>query len=189
MSLVRHIARMFGVCLLCLPWLAGAQAPLRDASVDTMVDRLAPPAAENPAAAAAAGSPSVRSLRNLVPQPTVPQTSPPPRQLDLVVAFDFDSADLSAQGQALLDKLSQALGSDRLAASRFRIEGHTDAKGAAAYNKALSERRAQAVVVYLGRQGVAAERLQAVGMGFEALLLKDQPFAAENRRVRIVTLE
>lgn len=188
MSLIHNVFRLCGVCLLCLPWWAGAQMPLRDASVDTMVDRLAPPVVEAPAAGTAA-SPSVRSLRNLMPQPAVPQPSQPPRQLDLVVAFDFDSADLSAQGRALLDKLSQALGSDRLATSRFRIEGHTDAKGAAAYNKTLSERRAQAVVAHLTMQGVASERLQAVGMGFEALLLKQQPFAAENRRVRIVTME
>lgn len=181
-----HIARWVFCGLLILPLLAAGQMPLRDTSVDNMVEQLAPPLTAPPAAA---GSPAVRSLRNLVPQPVAAPDISPPRQLDLVVAFDFDSATLTGQGRALLDKLAQALGSDRLAASRFRIEGHTDAKGAAAYNQTLSERRAQAVVSHLIRQGVASERLQAVGMGFEALLLKDQPFAAENRRVRILTLE
>lgn len=182
----QHLARWALPGLLSLPLVAGAQMPLRDATVDTLVDRLAPPVTASPAAA---GPPAVRGLRNLVPQPAAAPPSPAPRQLDLVVAFDFDSATLSAQGRALLDKLSEALVSERLAASRFRIEGHTDAAGSPAYNKSLSQRRAQAVVAYLTRQGVAAERLQAVGMGFEALLLQEQPLAAENRRVRIVTME
>jgi outer membrane protein OmpA-like peptidoglycan-associated protein len=89
----------------------------------------------------------------------------------------------------LLEKLSQALASERLSASRFRVEGHTDAKGTAAYNRALSHRRAQAVVAYLADRGVASARLSSVGMGFDELLLKDQPFAADNRRVRIVAME
>lgn len=155
-----------------LPGLALAQVPLRDASVDTMVEALAPPA---PAT-------TVRSLRNLVPQAQ-------PRQLDLVVGFDFDSVHLTADSRELLDKLSRALASERLAASRFRVEGHTDAQGAAAYNRVLSHRRAQAVVAYLAAHGVAMERMSAVGMGFDELLLKDQPFAADNRRVRIVAME
>ncbi|MDP3520707.1 MAG: OmpA family protein [Hydrogenophaga sp.] len=162
----------FLMALTLSPWVAFAQAPLRDASVDTMVEALAPPA---PAT-------TVRSLRNLVPQPQ-------PRQLDLVVGFDFDSAQLNADSRELLDKLSQALASERLAAGRFRVEGHTDAKGTAAYNRALSHRRAQAVVAYLADHGVAPARLSAVGMGFDELLLKDQPFAADNRRVRIVAME
>jgi len=162
----------FLMALTLSPWAASAQAPLRDASVDTMVEALAPPA---PAT-------TVRSLRNLVPQPQA-------RQLDLVVGFDFDSAQLNADSRELLDKLSQALVSERLAASRFRVEGHTDAKGTAAYNRALSHRRALAVVAYLADHGVASARLSAMGLGFDELLLKDQPFAADNRRVRIVAME
>lgn len=155
-----------------------AQMPLRDASVDTMVEHLAP---QTPPT-------TVRSLRNLVPQPA-PQVPAAPRQLDLVVAFGFDSAELGPESRQLLDKLAQALVSERLSASRFRVEGHTDAQGSAAYNRALSHKRAQAVAAYLTAHGVDAQRVLPVGRGFEALLLKDQPYAAENRRVRIVTME
>lgn len=177
--MITHRAWAAGLlmALLLLPWMAFAQAPLRDASVDSMVDALAPQL--SPTAPAS----TVRSLRNLVPQPS------PPRQLDLVVGFDFDSAQLTVESRGLLEKLSQALVSERLSASRFRVEGHTDAKGTAAYNRALSHRRAQAVVAYLTEHGVASARLSAVGMGFDELLLKDQPFAADNRRVRIVAME
>lgn len=165
-----------GLLWLTLPLAGLAQAPLRDVSVDTLVEQLAPPAPPS----------TTRGLRNLVPQA---QTPAAPRQVDLVVSFDFDSAELSEESRQLIDRLSQALLSERLSASRFRVEGHTDAKGAAAYNQTLSQRRAQAVVARLASHGVAAERMQAVGMGFEMPLLKDKPFAAENRRVRIVAME
>lgn len=45
------------------------------------------------------------------------------------------------------------------------IEGHTDADGPTARNQRLSERRASTVVRYLVRQGVARDRLSAVGFG------------------------
>jgi flagellar motor protein MotB len=44
------------------------------------------------------------------------------------------------------------------------------------------------VVQFLRSQGVLPQRLEAQGRGFQDLLNKDQPEAAENRRVRIVTL-
>ena len=71
---------------------------------------------------------------------------------------------------------------------RFQIEGHTDAKGSESYNKALSQRRADAVQKYLTEQGIASERMTARGLGYSQLLYPDQPQAAENRRVRIVAL-
>jgi outer membrane protein OmpA-like peptidoglycan-associated protein len=76
-----------------------------------------------------------------------------------------------------------------LQAQRFRVEGHTDGKGQAAYNQQLSERRAAAVVQYLAQRGVGTERLQAQGKGFSELLKPEDPLAAENRRVRIVAIE
>jgi outer membrane protein OmpA-like peptidoglycan-associated protein len=69
------------------------------------------------------------------------------------------------------------------------VQGHTDAKGSAAYNEALSARRAQAVAEFLQGKGIRAERLRTEGKGFSELLMKDQPEAAENRRVRIVAVE
>lgn len=48
---------------------------------------------------------------------------------------------------------------------RVNIEGHTDARGNAARNRTLSQRRANSVRDYLSRQGVALERLSATGFG------------------------
>ena len=141
---------------------AGAQ-PLRDPTLEEIVDRLAPEVA-------------TRGMRNVVPQK---------RQIELVVNFDFDSASLQATSLPLLTRLGEALNTERLRAMRFRVEGHTDAKGTADYNQRLSERRAEAVVVFLEARGVAEGRLEPAGKGERELLNPADPLAAENRRVRI----
>ena len=68
---------------------------------------------------------------------------------------------------------------------KVRIEGHTDARGDDAYNKDLSQRRASAVMTYLVKKGVPAERLEAVGFGEEKpVASNDTPAGrAQNRRV------
>ena len=78
--------------------------------------------------------------------------------------------------------------SERLSALKFKVEGHTDAKGKNEYNQELSARRALAVQAYLIDQNVAAERLQAEGKGASELLVPEKPLASENRRVRITLL-
>jgi OmpA-OmpF porin, OOP family len=67
---------------------------------------------------------------------------------------------------------------------RFEISGHTDDRGKAEYNKDLSHRRAQAVVDYLVKKGIAAERLQSVGFGLERPIADNKTAAgrAQNRR-------
>jgi outer membrane protein OmpA-like peptidoglycan-associated protein len=68
------------------------------------------------------------------------------------------------------------------------IEGHTDARGSASYNRQLSEKRAQSVRDFLLAEGVDQSVVQAVGRG------EDEPIAsndtadgrANNRRVEIV---
>lgn len=109
--------------------------------------------------------------------------------LSLLIQFDFDSARVRPESQQALTNLSQALQSADLAASRFAVEGHTDAKGNAGYNLKLSESRAQAVSDFLKGQGVAPARLLAAGKGAGDLANSAAPFAAENRRVRIVNLD
>ena len=141
--------------------------PISQATAEQLVEQLAPP-------------PLTRSIsRNITPEK---------RQIDLVINFDFDSAQLQARSRPLLDNLAEALNNARLQEMRFRVEGHTDAKGSARYNEELSARRARSVVEFLQGKGVSAERLQAQGKGFSELLNKDEPEAAENRRVRIITL-
>ena len=69
------------------------------------------------------------------------------------------------------------------------MEGHTDSVGSEAYNKQLSQRRAEAVQAYLvSRHGIAPDRLRTEGVGEARTLAGEQPESARNRRVNIVTL-
>jgi flagellar motor protein MotB len=52
----------------------------------------------------------------------------------------------------------------------------------------LSQLRAAAVKAYLEKQGVQAKRLRSQGKGDTELVNAEDRFAAENRRVKIVTL-
>ena len=107
------------------------------------------------------------------------------------ILFAFDSAELRPEDARKLNELGEALKSDSLDWSCFRIEGHTDDVGTEAYNQSLSVRRAQAVVSYLTQHfEIEAERLIATGYG------ESSPFTAnttpegrsENRRVQIANL-
>lgn len=110
-------------------------------------------------------------------------------KIDLSIGFDFDSAKLKDDSKPQLDRLVEALKNERLASLRFQVEGHTDALGSAAYNDSLSTRRAEAVVTYMTQAGVERDRLQSIGKGFTELLDPNDPRAAKNRRVRVLTLE
>jgi outer membrane protein OmpA-like peptidoglycan-associated protein len=111
--------------------------------------------------------------------------------VSLTVEFATGSNDLTPQARQTLDQLGKALSSADLAQFHFRIEGHTDTVGSAGYNKALSQRRADAVAAYLEQNfGVAATRLQPIGLGMEGLLVPTPPQTAnaQNRRVKVVNL-
>ena len=109
--------------------------------------------------------------------------------LSLLIQFDFNSARVRPESQQALSNLSQALQSSELAGSKFAVEGHTDARGSGDYNQKLSQQRALAVRDILASNGVAQGRLLAAGWGAALLANSAEPFAAENRRVRIVNLD
>ena len=112
--------------------------------------------------------------------------------VDLTVQFAFDSADLTPAASRVLDELGKALTNPELAGSRIRIEGHTDTVGTRPYNMSLSERRADTVVDYLTeRFHIPPDRLQAVGVGEDGLLVPtpDQTLEPRNRRVHVVNLD
>ena len=120
-----------------------------------------------------------------------PATAAPALAVNLTVNFANGSAELTPEAIRTLDELGRALASKDLAAYRFRIEGHTDTVGSREYNRALSERRAEAVVAYVEKTyGVDPSRLQAVGMGEDELLVQTPPQTPEprNRRVHVINL-
>lgn len=125
----------------------------------------------------------------VVDVPTGPIGFDPARAVDLTVFFAFDSDRLLPEAVPQLDALAAALRSPELESHGFLIGGHTDAKGTAAYNQSLSERRALAVVEHLVRRGgVSPTRLVAYGWGEERLKLPSDPLSGANRRVEVALI-
>ncbi len=127
------------------------------------------------------------------PTTVVPPTAPeaPSPSVSLTVQFTTGSAELTPDATRTLDQLGLALSSPKLAGDRFRIEGHTDTVGGAAPNRALSQRRAEAVAAYLSdRFHVARDRLETAGLGEDGLLVPTAAGVAEprNRRVAVINL-
>lgn len=138
------------------------------------------------------------------PRPPPPPPPPPPKPASLCpgtppgvavdrygcpcdmtqeVHFATDSAVLTDQDKALLDKMIVNL--KRLNFVDGEVDGYTDSTGSATYNQALSERRAQAVADYLTGNGVSEHRLAVKGYGEENPVSdnKSAEGRAHNRRV------
>ncbi|MBE1283245.1 MAG: OmpA family protein [Rhodobacteraceae bacterium] len=81
-------------------------------------------------------------------------------EVPTTINFDFDSTHLDANARAVLDQ--QANWIRQFPEVRFRVYGHTDLVGSAAYNKRLGLRRANTVVRYLTARGISRSRLEAV---------------------------
>ena len=107
-------------------------------------------------------------------------------KVTIAVNFDTDKTSILPSSQPQIDQVLQLLKDDP--ALRLSVNGHTDNRGDAAHNQALSEGRARAVVSALTGQGIEAARLTAQGFG------DTQPVAdnssdegrARNRRVELV---
>lgn len=129
--------------------------------------------------------------KNKMPSLDVPPLAPKPVQSSIALAINFESNSykISQDSRQMLANLAQALRSAELADSRFLIEGHTDAKGSPVHNRKLSQQRAEQVRRDLIARGVASKRLIARGMGSDHPANPSDPFAPENRRVRIVNID
>lgn len=110
----------------------------------------------------------------------------PSAGIDMRITFATGSATMTPQGRAEAEQFARALAMPQLAGRRFVVEGHTDAVGSRDYNLDLSKRRAEAVASYLTSLGVASDRLDARGYGFDKPLPGAGGYAAGNRRVQFV---
>jgi len=99
--------------------------------------------------------------------------------------FDFDSVELQPRNREILSRIAGVL----LASYGYKIYiyGHTDDPGDAAYNQALSERRADSVRSYLVEAGVPREILDSKGFGKASPRMRGTSKQArqKNRRVEI----
>lgn len=81
------------------------------------------------------------------------------------IFYDFDKATLRDSSKVALGQLVNILNDNPNVT--IELAAHTDYVGSAAYNKGLSQRRAESVIRYLIAHGVAADRLTPVGYGKE----------------------
>ncbi|PWC56176.1 OmpA family protein [Azospirillum sp. TSO22-1] len=122
--------------------------------------------------------------------PTPAPTTVVERKAAFLINFDFGSARIRPESQAVLDRVAAVMADSGAETVRFRIVGHTDDVGSDAGNLELSRRRAAAVKDYLVRvRRIAAARLDAIGMGKREPIDSANPRAPENRRVEIVALQ
>lgn len=81
------------------------------------------------------------------------------------IFFDFDKHNIKPQAALELDKLVQVM--KKYPDMEIKVEGHTDNRGSDAYNKQLSNRRAQSTVQYVISKGIDENRISGEGFGEE----------------------
>jgi outer membrane protein OmpA-like peptidoglycan-associated protein len=108
-------------------------------------------------------------------------------ELPADVLFDFDKAEIRADAATALSQLATVLRG--YPDGHATLGGHTDAKGNAAYNQKLSERRAEAVERWLvEKEKIDAGRLTTRGYGKTRPVASNDTDAGrqKNRRVEVV---
>ncbi len=105
------------------------------------------------------------------------------------IYFEFDRAYLRRESIKTLDSIvAQLKKNPRI---KLEIHGHTDNIGTKEYNQKLSEKRANAVMEYLIKNGISPERLKAIGFG-EAKPIADnstEEGRSRNRRTEFLIVE
>ena len=80
------------------------------------------------------------------------------------VEFDTGKATIRPESESLLQAVAEVL-QEHPELLRVAVDGHTDNRGGAAYNRDLSRRRGAAVVKWLVDNGIDASRLESRGFG------------------------
>ena len=80
------------------------------------------------------------------------------------VYFAFDKDIILEKSYPLLRLVAEVIKANDWI-KKLRVEGHTDDLGVGIYNLDLSERRAASVVRFLVNEGIAASRLESLGLG------------------------
>ncbi len=102
------------------------------------------------------------------------------------VFFDFDKAELTPEAKRIVASAAEEYKNGKYV--RIVVTGHTDTKGSAKYNQALSNRRAAAVKAEFAHLGVTSASVVTQGVGKNGLLVptNDGVREAQNRRAEIV---
>jgi Cys-rich repeat protein len=108
-----------------------------------------------------------------------PKAGPPPQCTLGSVYFDFNESALTTEASATLTKNADCL---KQVSRPITIVGHTDPRGTAEYNIALSERRARSVQTYLERLGTTGGRMAVLPRGALDATGTNEPTWAQDRR-------
>src|SRR6188472_3206150 len=103
------------------------------------------------------------------------------------ITFIAETADVAVESMAVIEELAYVL-DQHPEVAMVEVQVHTDDAGSAAYQRRVSQDRADKIKLLLTRLGIAATRVSAKGYG------PDQPLApnvsdanrARNRRVQVV---
>jgi len=138
-------------------------------------------------------APVVEAPRASPPPPPPPPPAPPPVvsaappvPQKFLVFFDFDRANLGEDSRRIVSEA--AAYAKKNGKVRIGATGHADTAGSPAYNLALSERRARAVMTELARMGFSQNEIGVSFKGEAEPLVStgDGVKEPQNRRVEIV---
>ncbi len=104
---------------------------------------------------------------------------------DSGILFEVNQSELQPEAKANIEKLAAVL--KKYDDTNILVQGHTDSDGSETYNQTLSEKRAEAVALYLISQNVTRSRMTVEGLGeSKPATLNDSPEGkAQNRRVEV----
>jgi outer membrane protein OmpA-like peptidoglycan-associated protein len=101
------------------------------------------------------------------------------------ITFATDSARIQSDFQRVLQDVGLVL--NEFQKTYIRVEGHTDSRGSADYNRELGRQRASSVIQYLSGQGVRQQRFILRSMGESQPIATNETAAGrqKNRRVEL----
>jgi OmpA-OmpF porin, OOP family len=130
--------------------------------------------------------------------PLLVQAAPPPppepkiEKIDIPekVQFDTGKATLKKVSFKVLDHVARVM-TERPGVKKVQIEGHTDSVGDPERNRVLSQARAETVMAYLVKKGIAVTRLVPKGYGPDKPVAPNETEVGReaNRRVEFIILE
>ncbi len=104
------------------------------------------------------------------------------------IFFDLNRARIKTRSEPVLNAVASILKAH--GDLKVRVEGHTDDQGEPNWNRTLSQLRSERVREYLIKRGIADDRLEAKGFGYDRPLERSTSETArdKNRRVEFVII-
>jgi OOP family OmpA-OmpF porin len=103
------------------------------------------------------------------------------------IHFEYNSDVIKDQSFDILHAIAMTIDTNP-GIELVEVQGHTDERGSRMYNQDLSQRRAESVVRFLVKDGIARKRLEPIGYGEDEPKMQghDEQSWAANRRVQFM---